>query len=909
MYVQLPYLCDSYTIVFIKRLYDTLISSVQTFLCQLYLHISVCIIIFRAKSVSHVPFSRDPRSLKKARQLKAALAERDLLREQLARVNKEKQKLSKKIETAQKTRTSQRSKAIDSTPIPEEGKKKKTSTNPLTSTQSTSTNNPPTHTALPDLDLSGIETPVAIQISSTPAALIIEDPATPVIENASLNLSEIAESPLQSRRHQVLQTQPPAIDAPAKPPGHLTPVLPPQHPAIDSPVRPPGQPEMNHITPVLRPQRQAKPTPPTPYTMSASFIEELENLPTKEEKIQHAVPQMLTVAQVRGQKPKLKRVIMQQPVFEQKTATKYMYAKRTATSHMLEMSVKNVLPLTPRERSTFRQDKAAGMTSLITKFLQEENNSYTLPGKRDVTKDGKTRYALTDTMKNLHTRFCTENPLLSIGRSTFCSKINGDMFREVKYTQRHIALCTSHTNMALLCQAAGLPASSTELLREDDKQILERATGRLEGREYVQLKQWLPGDCNIPKFDKKGQPKQRIKITMLVKSKEELLKLLEDTVPEFREHCKRKNNQSGEARFINMTIEQWEITIQLDYAESWTIISMEEIQSAFFASENITMSPFVIRMRNQAGDIISLTYIGLSDVKSHSTATTVSFLKQLIPLIRFEGLEMVHFLSDSPGSQYRNRYIAYFVKHFGEFFPGLRATWTWFEVGHGKGPCDGAGGAMKRQADRFVKRGHIIANAADFKEKLQDKTSMRLILASKEQVDETQAQVKAWKAPQCEGIGFAHALVPKDGEMFINVMSCFQPCCRDPTSRQFPLACTRLDTPWEMLNHPVQPAARRRGVAPILRGPRLAPNLDGVQRGRGRSRARGRRGRGGGGRGGRGRGRGRNMMPVYSSESEGEGEETDPLEASSSTDEDESTSEDSEDFYALELRSSSDDNE
>ena len=34
---------------------------------------------------------------------------------------------------------------------------------------------------------------------------------------------------------------------------------------------------------------------------------------------------------------------------------------------------------------------------------------------------------------------------------------------------------------------------------------------------------------------------------------------------------------------------------------------------------------------------------------------------------------------------------------------GVEASWSWVEKGHGKGPCDGVGGAVKKLADNHIK--------------------------------------------------------------------------------------------------------------------------------------------------------------------------------------------------------------
>ena len=52
------------------------------------------------------------------------------------------------------------------------------------------------------------------------------------------------------------------------------------------------------------------------------------------------------------------------------------------------------------------------------------------------------------------------------------------------------------------------------------------------------------------------------------------------------------------------------------------------------------------------------------------------------------------------------------LEHEGLF--NVRATWNYLESGHGKGPCDGVGGSVKRSADLAIKKGLIIKTASDF---------------------------------------------------------------------------------------------------------------------------------------------------------------------------------------------------
>ena len=96
---------------------------------------------------------------------------------------------------------------------------------------------------------------------------------------------------------------------------------------------------------------------------------------------------------------------------------------------------------------------------------------------------------------------------------------------------------------------------------------------------------------------------------------------------------------------------------------------------------------------------------------------------------------MIHYLTDSPTSQYRNKMIFSVVANHHELF-GVNASWIYFEAGHGKGSCEGVGGTVKRLADQAVKSGHAcIQDAMDFRAwsfSIEKSSSMRFRFVSSE---------------------------------------------------------------------------------------------------------------------------------------------------------------------------------
>ena len=90
----------------------------------------------------------------------------------------------------------------------------------------------------------------------------------------------------------------------------------------------------------------------------------------------------------------------------------------------------------------------------------------------------------------------------------------------------------------------------------------------------------------------------------------------------------------------------------------------------------------------------------ISDDQRKSAAAVASHLEWVINGLN-SSIKHVVFVSDSPTSQYRNKYTLYLI---GMLFQAknLNFTWIYTEAGHGKGAPDGVGASIKRMADHYV---------------------------------------------------------------------------------------------------------------------------------------------------------------------------------------------------------------
>ena len=63
-------------------------------------------------------------------------------------------------------------------------------------------------------------------------------------------------------------------------------------------------------------------------------------------------------------------------------------------------------------------------------------------------------------------------------------------------------------------------------------------------------------------------------------------------------------------------------------------------------------------------------------------------------------------------------------------------TWNFLEAGHGKGPADGVGAAVKRRADDIIAQGKDIPNAQVlFEELQQQKSAVELFYVEPEDIE------------------------------------------------------------------------------------------------------------------------------------------------------------------------------
>ncbi|PJE77756.1 hypothetical protein CI610_03318 [invertebrate metagenome] len=157
---------------------------------------------------------------------------------------------------------------------------------------------------------------------------------------------------------------------------------------------------------------------------------------------------------------------------------------------------------------------------------------------------------------------------------------------------------------------------------------------------------------------------------------------------------------------LRKKISEGYVLLNMDFSENFACISQNEIQSAHWWHEQVTIHPIVALYRClKAGcdKTVVESLIFISENKQHDAHAVMKFVKIANKhLTEQQGLVINKEIqmSDGCSAQYKSRQpltdLSYSILDFG--FPSER---HFFGSRHGKGPSDGAGAVVKS----FVRRG------------------------------------------------------------------------------------------------------------------------------------------------------------------------------------------------------------
>lgn len=416
----------------------------------------------------------------------------------------------------------------------------------------------------------------------------------------------------------------------------------------------------------------------------------------------------------------------------------------------------------------------------VISFFERDDNSRCMPGKADKVKVGKEnirqKRVLTDYLANLYQKFISEHPNVKLSLTSF-KRIRPKHVMLTAFITRDSCLCTRHQNMALLLKA--LQRMGIDVPKNPETFVSTGCVDEVEEKldfDEVNFQEW-----KRVQIDDKGQKKHAMRVVDVKKNKADFMKYFKEKFQSFSEHVTRMKKQYAEIRSIKQQLPKNHVLVHMDFAENYQCKSMEEVQSAYWNMAFVTLHPAVVYRPGEGDeDLQHENRVYISNDLNHNSAAVVTFVKDLIEKIKEENPDVacVHYWTDSPTSQYRNKSIFYLVANHESLF-GLKAIWNYFEAGHGKGPCDGIGGSTKRCADQAMKSGKaIIQDPHDFYAWTQGPScnlkNIQFTFIEKERCEETAREIERWPCKAVKGTMKLHSVVGRgQGKILVNEVSCY----------------------------------------------------------------------------------------------------------------------------------------
>lgn len=209
---------------------------------------------------------------------------------------------------------------------------------------------------------------------------------------------------------------------------------------------------------------------------------------------------------------------------------------------------------------------------------------------------------------------------------------------------------------------------------------------------------------------------EKQKTTM--KPKDALVKLETDLIVFFK-HCYKIVHQYETIKHLKENLNLSEAVVHVDFSENYSLKFSEEVQSMHFGAsrQQVSIHTAVIYTHNfSTGSISPTSFCTVSKCLRHDVPAIWAHLDPLIEEVQKLNsfVDTIHFLSDSPSSQYRNKSMFYVISQLESNHELIKITWNYSEAGHGKGPPDGVGATVKRTADRIVNFGSDVGSFEQF---------------------------------------------------------------------------------------------------------------------------------------------------------------------------------------------------
>lgn len=395
-----------------------------------------------------------------------------------------------------------------------------------------------------------------------------------------------------------------------------------------------------------------------------------------------------------------------------------------------------------RRKTSKSNDKSKKhlVVQIVHRFYEDDSNSRAAAGKKECitrNKNKKQKRYLLDSLKNLHQKFL-QTKTLAIGYSLFC-RLRPFWVVSPKITDRDTCACIIHENINLKLHALkkskilGFDNYQTGLQklccnRYSEKCLLRQCKvcstkvlpyDEFDNSKDILVNQWTYGKEMITdsKTKKERLVSKYKKETKNVKPRNLIIQL-ENDLQKFFQHEVNIVHQYNTLKSLKQSLTERDAVIHMDFSENFSTKCNQEIQAYHFGGSRsqISMHTVVVYTKDSTS-----SHCTLSSNLAHNVAAIWAHLKPVLVSLPLS-VENLHFLSDGPVTQYRNKAMFFILAcKIEDFHPNVMTfSWNYLEAGHGKGAPDGVGATCKRTADKCIAQKADITNLYTFAATLRE---------------------------------------------------------------------------------------------------------------------------------------------------------------------------------------------
>jgi len=143
-----------------------------------------------------------------------------------------------------------------------------------------------------------------------------------------------------------------------------------------------------------------------------------------------------------------------------------------------------------------------------------------------------------------------------------------------------------------------------------------------------------------------------------------------------------------------------EVVIHTDFSENYAYIAQDAARAFHYNNDQCTVHPVVCYYKS--GEMVShKSFVILSECTTHDSAAVYMMQRLVVPELKkiCSNVTKINYVSDGTKQHYKNKYQMCNLIHHKEDFDVI-VDWHFHSTAHGKGPSNGVGTILKREATR-----------------------------------------------------------------------------------------------------------------------------------------------------------------------------------------------------------------